>query len=378
MTQEPFGDIPLFRELQRLLTGNQGPFNTEIARQFALSLATQGVAEPGVDTTIKTRYATSIESSYRMLSGYTRQITDEPPIGDVISRTAWVDKTLDGWGWLVEAFSSRFQAMAQQRAGDADEARSIEAAMAQIVPLMMGIQVGSLIGNLAKEAMYRYELPVPRTGDDRLFIVESNLRTTAEDYCLALDDLIGWIALSDTGRHLILSANPWVSNYFRSALSELISSIEIDVSDLERKMMELQSGAFEGLQDAETPGLPVIQTPRHSAALDRLRAFFSVFEGYAGHASSAVAHEIIPSATRIEEGLARRALASSEGQQALETVLGISLDRTITTAGLTFCAAVVKMRGIATLNLVWDAPDNLPTLAEIRDPFAWMERVADG
>ncbi len=378
MSQEPFGDIPLFRELQRLLTSNQGPFNTEIARQFAVSLATQGMSEPGIDSTIKTRYATSVESAYRMLSGYTRQVTDEPPVGEVISRTAWVDKTLDGWGWLAEAFSSRFKAIAEQRAGDAEEARSIEAAIAQIMPLMMGIQVGSLIGNLAKDAMYRYELPIPRAGDDKLFIVESNLRSTAEAYDLALDDLVGWVALSDTGRHLILSANPWVSNYFRSALSELISSIEIDVSDLERKMMDLQSGAFEGLSEAQPPGLPVVQTPRHSAALDRLRAFFSVFEGYAGQASSAVASEIIPSATRIEEGLARRALASSEGQQALESVLGISLDRTITTAGLTFCAAVVKMRGIATLNLVWEAPDNLPTVAEIKDPFAWMERVADG
>jgi uncharacterized protein (DUF2342 family) len=38
---------------------------------------------------------------------------------------------------------------------------------------------------------------------------------------------------------------------------------------------------------------------------------------------------------------------------------------------------VVKLKGIAALNKVWDAPDNLPSLDEIRDPFAWMERVID-
>jgi uncharacterized protein (DUF2342 family) len=36
---------------------------------------------------------------------------------------------------------------------------------------------------------------------------------------------------------------------------------------------------------------------------------------------------------------------------------------------------VVKLRGIASLNRIWEAPDNLPTLDEIKDPFAWMERV---
>jgi uncharacterized protein (DUF2342 family) len=35
----------------------------------------------------------------------------------------------------------------------------------------------------------------------------------------------------------------------------------------------------------------------------------------------------------------------------------------------------VKLRGIRSLNSMWEAPDNLPTLEEIRDPFTWMERV---
>ena len=37
MTQDPFGDIPLFREIQRLLASGGGPVNLEIARQIALA-----------------------------------------------------------------------------------------------------------------------------------------------------------------------------------------------------------------------------------------------------------------------------------------------------------------------------------------------------
>jgi uncharacterized protein (DUF2342 family) len=44
---------------------------------------------------------------------------------------------------------------------------------------------------------------------------------------------------------------------------------------------------------------------------------------------------------------------------------------------VTFCAAIVKLQGIEKLNLMWAAPDNLPTLDEVRDPFAWIERVLE-
>jgi uncharacterized protein (DUF2342 family) len=36
---------------------------------------------------------------------------------------------------------------------------------------------------------------------------------------------------------------------------------------------------------------------------------------------------------------------------------------------------VVNARGIAFINRAWQAPDNLPTEAEIRDPDRWIERM---
>ena len=81
--------------------------------------------------------------------------------------------------------------------------------------------------------------------------------------------------------------------------------------------------------------------------------------------------------TQIEEGVARRRLEGSEAETMLKTILGVSLDRELEAAGTTFCAAVVKLKGIAALNLMWTAPDNLPSYEEIKDPFAWIERVVD-
>ena len=37
--------------------------------------------------------------------------------------------------------------------------------------------------------------------------------------------------------------------------------------------------------------------------------------------------------------------------------------------------AVVKRVGMEGLNRVWERPENMPTLEEIRDPGLWIDRV---
>jgi uncharacterized protein (DUF2342 family) len=87
--------------------------------------------------------------------------------------------------------------------------------------------------------------------------------------------------------------------------------------------------------------------------------------------------QVVEGAARIDEGMARHRSSPSEGQAALSSIIGVSFDRALETKGETFCAAVVKMKGLPALNSVWDAPDNLPSSEEIEDPFQWMERVLE-
>jgi uncharacterized protein (DUF2342 family) len=141
--------------------------------------------------------------------------------------------------------------------------------------------------------------------------------------------------------------------------------------------MDLQSKGLEGMQAGIgiEDVLPVVPSERHSRSLDRLRAFIALLHGYAHHAAAAVSDEILSNPALIEEGMTRRDASPSEGRELLYAVLGFDVDRSLQVSGATFCAAVVKLQGIEALNRVWHAPDNLPSLAEIKDPFAWMERV---
>lgn len=374
MSQEPFGDIPLFRELQRLLSSSSGAVNTEIARQIAGSLAIDGSLEAPPDHGASETYAQAVIDAQQLLSGYTRLFTSELAAAEAVTRMGWIDRTLQGWQWLFEAFSGRFRNVLEEQGPE--ETGGLGAVLGQIAPLMMGFQVGTLLGHLARESLYRNELPIPREDEGKLFVVSPNIAALANDYGLERDDLMTWVALRDTARHIVLAAHPWVNRYFRSVLTEIVESIELDLGDIERRVTEMQSGDMSAMEDIQQ-SLPILQTPRYQDALGRLQAFFSVFEGYASLASGEVAAEIVPTAAKIEEGVARFNTSPRSGRQALGAVLGISLDRSISEAGETFCKAVVSLRGIDALNAVWGAADNLPSMAEIKDPFAWMDRVSD-
>jgi uncharacterized protein (DUF2342 family) len=43
--------------------------------------------------------------------------------------------------------------------------------------------------------------------------------------------------------------------------------------------------------------------------------------------------------------------------------------------GEEFAAAVVRRQGMEGLNRVWERPENLPSLEEVRDPGLWMSRL---
>jgi putative hydrolase len=377
MTQEPFGDIPLFREIQRLLASGEGPINLEIARQVGAAVGSQGGVEPPTDHAAERSFAAAVRRSEELLAGYTRLHLDEPALTGALTRSAWISSTLEAWLWLLGHLSERLTTELGKMGPEAQESNPLSTAMGQIGPLLLGIQAGTLVGHLASEALGRYDLPIPRTDDGRLFFLPANLDPLARRHGLDAEELRRWLALRDVSRRLALTSAPWPERYLRAQLLELVDSVELDMASIERRLMDLQSKGMDMLEagmGAEDT-LPIVPTERHRRASDRLRAFVALLEGYSRHVSTAVGGEILSAPDDTAAAMARHRAAPSTGERMLTQIIGLELDAALESSGATFAAAVVKLKGLTALNSAWEAPDNLPSLVEIRDPFAWMERV---
>jgi uncharacterized protein (DUF2342 family) len=59
----------------------------------------------------------------------------------------------------------------------------------------------------------------------------------------------------------------------------------------------------------------------------------------------------------------------------LERLIGMDLKLRQYEQGKAFCDGVVALAGMDGLNRVWDAPDAMPSLAELDDPAGWLART---
>ncbi len=376
MDPEPFGDIPLFREIQRLLASSgTGPVNFEIASQVANAVATEGRAEEPITDEIRKVLSDAIHSSESVLAGYTRLPLVEPIVGEALTRAGWATKTLSSWRWLLERLATRFIDESAEASPD-DATGQMTMVMKQVGPLLMGLQAGTLVGQLAREVVSGFEPSIPREGEDAIVVVIPNASAIASGYDLDTAAVVRVTAVQDVARHLVVQGVGWVGPYRKNLLTTLVDAIEIDTSELQRRLMDLQTQGMEALQEGQMEAtLPMIPTPAHQAALDRVRAFVGLHEGYAAHATAAIAPQVLGDIARVDEAISRHRVAASEAKDMLAGVLGFALDRDLAATGTTFCAAIERLEGLPALNRVWEAPDNLPTYPELKDPFIWIDRV---
>lgn len=82
---------------------------------------------------------------------------------------------------------------------------------------------------------------------------------------------------------------------------------------------------------------------------------------------------ILPQYEKITEGMVRRRVERSSASKMLEKLLGIAVKHEHLRAGKRFVETVAGARGLETL---FTSPASLPSLEELKDPAAWLKRVA--
>jgi putative hydrolase len=124
--------------------------------------------------------------------------------------------------------------------------------------------------------------------------------------------------------------------------------------------------------------ISILTTKAERDTLDRVQAVMAVIEGHAEHVMDAVAPDLLPSLPKLRAALDRRRRSQTGLSRLLGKLLGLDLKLRQYEQGKFFCDAVVRERGPGALQHLWSSPETLPTLAELRDPSAWLRRTTPG
>ena len=124
--------------------------------------------------------------------------------------------------------------------------------------------------------------------------------------------------------------------------------------------------------------IALVQSTEQRAIMDRLQSVMCVIEGYSEHVMDAVGADVLPEYDGLRDAMNRRRRNRSAPERILQRLLGLDLKMRQYELGKQFCDTVAERHGVALLNRVWDAPEAVPSPAELADPDAWAARVGGG
>lgn len=397
--EQPFSGIPLFGDLAKAMAG-QGPLQWDVARQVAISTATNGTnTEANVDPSSRVsleQLAPIADMHVRNYTGLTTCTSGGSgtalPNIVVTNHSTWVHHTLESYKPLftqLAAALSNPNVEATQPGNDLDVESDIEtdqiAAMLSslnkmMAPAMMGMSIGSMIGQLSLRAFGQYDLPIPREPRNQLLLVASNVEQFANDWSVAVDDMRMWVLIHELTSHAVLSVdhvrdsiNQQISKYiagFRpnpNALMERLTTMDLGTTDPMAMMQKF-------LTDP-TIILGAVRSPEQERQAPVLDAMIASVIGYIDHSVDAISALVLGGGEQIAEAVRRRRVESAPHDSFVEQLLGLRLTRQQVERGHAFAAGVTERAGHDGLSQLFTRAGNLPTPNELDAPGLWLARI---
>lgn len=349
----------------------QGLIDWAQARRVALPVS-QSVQHPVLNRSARQeQYMRLVERSEPLIESYMgRALPERITRVQVCDRREWLEANLSSFGVVFQPIEEMYtEAAARQGA--------MGALIGQLNGQLIGVQMGVLLGFLARRVLGQYDLsllsPDPATRGT-LYFVEPNIARVQAQLGLGDEDFRLWIALHEVSHVFEFEAFPWVRGYFNELLHAFLGQMTDQLAALGSNLPR----TIEGLLRGETGGrhwIELMLTPEQQAIFDKIQALMSLVEGYSNHIMNAIGRQLLPSFDLIEERVKARQVNRPLFDELFNRITGMDLKLAQYQQGEAFVNAVVDARGVAFVNRVWERPEHLPTMEEIRDPRRWVARM---
>ena len=297
-------------------------------------------------------YARAVERTLDPLSRFTGiELPQGPPEGRqlrVADRKEWIDFNIEGFGALMEPVLKRAAAGADNLTW-------------AIGGATLTAQVGLLLGFLSARVLGQYDtgplLARERAGEPgKVFFLDGNIVAAAGRIGVPVDGLRLWIVLHEMTHALQFEGYPWLRAYLGELLERLIAPLadRLGVRETVRRLSEnLRTGG-------RSVELMMSRSQREYVLAAR---------------SLGATTPRVPQYEHLRVRMARSRAHRPPLETAIFRITGMDVKIEQYRLGERFADAVATRQGMEGLNRVWERPENLPTLEEVRDPGIWMLRM---
>ena len=315
-------------------------------------------------------YRSLVDRCFPIVQGYTGiQLSGTSERTFTFDRVDWIGANIDAFKHLLEPVE---QMVASQRAKGNSAFNGLNRRLASA-------EVGLLLGYLARRVLGQYDLALlgrePVEGG-KLYYVEPNIRQIEATLGLPRNDFRMWLALHETTHAFEFEGNPWVPTYFNGLLNQYLGTVQHDAQLLTSGLSGLRTIVDRTRnRDANASWVEAVMTREQRDIFAQLQALMCMVEGYSNHVMNAVGRDLLPTYDTISRRFEQRKTRRSPADELFGRLTGLKLKMEQYRLGEEFIDAVVAARSHAVARRIWDGPEFLPTMEEIRNPESWLTRI---
>jgi len=302
----------------------------------------------------------------RSLSGSARaRVTD---------RAGWVNANIASFQRLLRPVLSRLgERLAESSAS------AVGRIVQPIGSAVTGAQLGGLLGWMSTRVLGQYDLLLMEDErpeeQDLVYYVGPNILSLEKRFGFPPREFRLWIALHEVTHRAQFTGVPWMRAHFLGLVEATVAAADPDPKRFVEAMKKAMEQVRQGRNPLDDGLMALLATPEQARTLDQVQGLMSLLEGHGDVTMDRAAAHRIPNAERFGRVLRQRREETRRHARLFQQMIGLDAKLRQYEAGERFIARVEAAGGPALLARVWEAPERLPSLEEIREPTRWIERM---
>jgi putative hydrolase len=341
-------------------------------------------SEPAVDPATRAAFEQLVRATQSAVAETTGIAETLAVPARCVDRSEWTTATLGTLAPVLESLATALGASGSEPGGPGGQPDEGGEAifgmlMQTLLPVLLGVWSGYMIGQLSHRALGQYDLPLPLEGPPQLLFITRNVDEFVQEWSLPAEEMRYALVLREVV-HGAQRSIPWVRERLVRHSSAYVGAYEVQPDAFEETLGQIDFTNPEAMQSANAFGDPgallgAMSSERQGPLLEELQRFVSVLEGYTDVVVDDLGSKMVPAHVRIDEALRRHRMERGEANAFVDRLLGLELERRHYDEGAAFCRGVVERGGMEALNRIWASEEMVPTRPELEAPGLWLARI---
>lgn len=340
----------------------------ELARRIAVKVAgEEPLSQSYLGNSLHSDFARFTPQAEELVSRETGLFSkDGKARAKVIDRAGWIDANIKSFQRLLRPIL----------VSENDEGR----AESQLTKKIAATELGLVLGWMSRRVLGQYDLLLAEDEDrddqDYVYYVGPNILSVEKKFAFPPQQFRLWLALHELTHRSQFTGVPWLRPHFLTLVNGMLDEVEPDPERFKDGIKYLYDERRSGRDPLGEGGLAALfASDKQRGLLESVGGMMSLVEGHGDVTMTRAAIGYVEHAPRFARVLQERRNGAKGFARMMQKLMGIEAKLAQYQAGEEFIAAIESQRGNRAVDIIWSDVSHLPSLKEIRDPEAWMQRV---